>query len=294
VQVTVWYLAGCPNWRAAGQRLRQALDQVGRADVPIMFAPVETDGEAAAVGFAGSPTVTVDGADLFDTAASTGTLACRIYPTSAGLVGVPEVSAFGRRPQQEGDVMTRPVDTVPDTGLRRCGCCGRQRPADEVAELGVTPGVYICAGCALWAARRAGLLSAVRQIQFRALLPNFLNRAPAPHTAKAAIPILPSSDLGRTAAFYARAGFADVGRHDDYLLLDNEGVELHFAHHDTVTPGTCFVHVTDATKMWKQLRDLGVDGVGEIADRDYGLREFVLTDPDGNRIRIGSPQPDRR
>ena len=29
----------------------------------------------------------------------------------------------------------------------------------------------------------------------------------------------------------------------------------------------------------------------DIADQDYGLREFVLTDPDGNRVRIGSPRP---
>lgn len=190
--------------------------------------------------------------------------------------------------------MTRPADTRTDNELRRCGCCGRQRPADEVAELGVTPGVYICAGCALWAARRAGLLSAVRQIRVQDLLSRFLNRAQAPHAVTAAIPILPSSDLDRSAAFYARAGFADAERHDGYLLLYNDGVELHFAHHDTVTPSTCFVHVTDATKMWKQLRDLGVDGVGEIADQDYGLREFVLTDPDGNRVRIGSQRPARR
>ena len=92
MQVTVWYFAGCPNWRAAGQRLRQALDEVGRADVAIRFAPVETDAEAAEVGFAGSPTFAVDGTDLFDTAASIGTLTCRIYSTPAGLAGVPEVS----------------------------------------------------------------------------------------------------------------------------------------------------------------------------------------------------------
>jgi hypothetical protein len=92
VQVTVWYFAGCPNWRAAGQRLRQALDVVGRADVPISFVPVETDADAAELGFAGSPTFTVDGTDLFDTAAPTGMLACRIYPTPAGIAGVPEVS----------------------------------------------------------------------------------------------------------------------------------------------------------------------------------------------------------
>jgi hypothetical protein len=52
---------------------------------------VETDAEAE-LGFAWSPTFTVDGVDLFDTAAAAGMLACRIYPTAAGLAGVPEVS----------------------------------------------------------------------------------------------------------------------------------------------------------------------------------------------------------
>ncbi|MBO3736722.1 thioredoxin family protein [Actinoplanes flavus] len=92
MQVTVWYFDGCPNWRTAGQRLRQALDEVGRGDVPISFTPVHTDAEAAAIGFAGSPSFTIDGADLFDTAAPAGTLACRIYATPGGLAGVPEVS----------------------------------------------------------------------------------------------------------------------------------------------------------------------------------------------------------
>jgi catechol 2,3-dioxygenase-like lactoylglutathione lyase family enzyme len=185
--------------------------------------------------------------------------------------------------------MTPPAEITAESGLRRCGCCGRQRPADEVAELGVTPGVYICAGCALWAARRAGLLSALRQIRIQALLPSFLNRTPAPHAAKAAIPILSSGDLDRTAAFYAAAGFTDAERHDDYLLLHNDGVELHFTRHDSTAAGTCLVQVTDAMKMWKQLRGLDVHGVGEIVDQHYGLREFVLTDPDGSRIRFGSP-----
>lgn len=187
--------------------------------------------------------------------------------------------------------MTRPADVVEATDARTCGCCGRRFPAQQVAELGVTPGVYICAGCAFWAARRAGVLSAIRQIRIPSLLPRLAGRGKAPHTAKAAIPILPSSDLDRTAAFYARAGFAAAGRHDDYLLLHNDGVEVHFARHDAVRPGTCFLYVTDAMKMWKQLRGEGVEGVGDIADQDYGLREFVLTDPDGNHVRIGSPRP---
>jgi catechol 2,3-dioxygenase-like lactoylglutathione lyase family enzyme len=184
--------------------------------------------------------------------------------------------------------MTLPSDTTQRADLRRCGCCGRMFPPGQVAELGSTPEVYICAGCALWAARRTGLLSALRQIRFRSVVPGLRRRGP--HTAQAAIPVLSSSDLDRTVAFYAPAGFTEVKRHADYVLLHSDGVELHFVRQDAVTPGTCFVHVTDSTKLWKRLRLLTVEGVGRVADQDYGMREFTLTDPDGNQMRFGSSQ----
>jgi hypothetical protein len=146
----------------------------------------------------------------------------------------------------------------------------------------------MCARCALWAARRAGIRSALGQIRMRSLLPQ-LTRRRLDTAARAAIPILPSTDLVRTAAFYAPIGFVELKRYEEYLLLCSGGVELHFSHQDGGTPGTCFVHVGDAMKLWKQLRDLDIDGVGPIADQEHGLREFVITDPDGNRVGVGSP-----
>jgi hypothetical protein len=82
--------------------------------------------------------------------------------------------------------------------------------------------------------------------------------------------------------------FTEVKRRADYLLLRNHGVELHFVRQDAVTPGTCFVHVTDSTKLWKRLRHFAVEGVGQVTDQDYGVREFTLTDPDGNQVLFGS------
>ncbi|WP_238016789.1 hypothetical protein KZZ52_43745 [Dactylosporangium sp. AC04546] len=92
MQVTLWYFADCPNWRLAEQRLRQALTDAGHADAEVRLVAVESEADAAAVGFAGSPTFTVDGVDLFDTTVPTGTLACRVYPTSHGLAGVPDTA----------------------------------------------------------------------------------------------------------------------------------------------------------------------------------------------------------
>jgi len=92
MKVSVWYFADCPNWRDAGHRLRQALDQVGRPDAEIGFVAVENEADAAAVGFAGSPTFLLDGADLFAAAPGPGGLTCRVYATPGGLAGVPQVA----------------------------------------------------------------------------------------------------------------------------------------------------------------------------------------------------------
>jgi uncharacterized glyoxalase superfamily protein PhnB len=77
-------------------------------------------------------------------------------------------------------------------------------------------------------------------------------------------------------------------RFPGYLLLHN-GVELHFSHPGLATPVECYVHVDDVQALHDRLDERGVDGLGPIANQDYGLREFVLTDPDGNRVRFGSP-----
>ena len=103
MQATLWSFADCPNWRGPGQRLRQELDEIGRTDAEVRLVPVESEAQTASVGFAGSPTRTVEGVDLFDAAASTGALTCRIDPTPDGLAGVPEVS----------DVVATPTEKVP-------------------------------------------------------------------------------------------------------------------------------------------------------------------------------------
>jgi uncharacterized glyoxalase superfamily protein PhnB len=40
--------------------------------------------------------------------------------------------------------------------------------------------------------------------------------------------------------------------------------------------------------LWKQLKSQGASGLGPVEDQPYGLREFVVVDPDGNKIRVGS------
>lgn len=85
-QVTLLYFDGCPNWRVADERLRQLADEHG---FTLEYRKVETPEEAERLGFAGSPTVLVDGIDPFATGDEPTGLACRVYATEDGPQGAP-------------------------------------------------------------------------------------------------------------------------------------------------------------------------------------------------------------
>jgi hypothetical protein len=136
------------------------------------------------------------------------------------------------------------TDLVAEPSTAQCGCCGRTRDRARLAELGDTPGVYICAGCAMWAARRA--LGVNVKVPLMVWLERFRAQGRG-SDARSAIPILPSADLAATEAHTSRLGYDVAGRYDGYLVMHDGPVELHFAQSPPgeqgvpLTPGTCFV-----------------------------------------------------
>lgn len=78
----------CPGWESAAASLREALDAVGHGEVEVEVVRITRAEQAAAVPFAGSPTIVIDDADLFS-GARTDVLACRVYPTALGLRPAP-------------------------------------------------------------------------------------------------------------------------------------------------------------------------------------------------------------
>ncbi len=91
VDITLRYFEGCPNWQLADQRIREALTATGRPDISVDYQRVETPEDAERLGFVGSPTLLVDGRDPFAAPGAEVGLACRVYPTPAGLAGSPTV-----------------------------------------------------------------------------------------------------------------------------------------------------------------------------------------------------------
>jgi hypothetical protein len=89
MKVEILYFEGCPTYLRAEETLRGVLAREGvEADVELVA--VDTDEEAQELRFPGSPTIRVDGEDLFPLPDRTEyALGCRMYATAEGLRGSP-------------------------------------------------------------------------------------------------------------------------------------------------------------------------------------------------------------
>ncbi|MEG9224884.1 hypothetical protein [Aeromicrobium sp. Sec7.5] len=112
MKVQVLHIDECPNTAVASGRVRAALDALGKTDVPVELVLVKTQTVAASTDFGGSPTILVDGQDLFPEATRVDTLACRVYWTTSGLAGAPTSV------QIESALRSRDVRNVPSGGQK--------------------------------------------------------------------------------------------------------------------------------------------------------------------------------
>lgn len=88
-KVELLYFDGCPTYLEAEQNLRTVLEG-GGVDADVSLVAVNSDEEARRLRFPGSPTIRIDGRDLFPTPEpSQWGLACRVYATPAGPKGAP-------------------------------------------------------------------------------------------------------------------------------------------------------------------------------------------------------------
>lgn len=87
MDITLLYFPDCPSWRVADDRL--AVIAAERADVTVTHQLVETPAEAERHRFLGSPSIQVDGVDLFAEPGSRVGLSCRRYLTPDGHEGAP-------------------------------------------------------------------------------------------------------------------------------------------------------------------------------------------------------------
>jgi len=151
-----------------------------------------------------------------------------------------------------------------------CSCCGEER--DHVVALQCHEDVVVCRGCVGWLRSKSGVVDTT--------------------------PILPVRDMGTAVDFYRRAGF-DVRRYEDggYAFVtyeDGSVLDLSVAEPEldrSANRAGCYLITGQADDWYARLCRLGLP-VSAFEDEPWGMREFTLTDPDGNSIRVGRPMTD--
>jgi hypothetical protein len=84
VRVEVLFVPGCPNYEPAVERLKKVLVSAG-LDVEVRGVPVNTDQDAIALMFPGSPTIRIDGEDVERDQTNVPGLTCRLYTNRTGV-----------------------------------------------------------------------------------------------------------------------------------------------------------------------------------------------------------------
>ena len=111
----------------------------------------------------------------------------------------------------------------------------------------------------------------------------------------AVVPILPVRDLTRAIEFYEHLGFTAKRYRDGdfYTFIQRDGRELHLSKTPELFPEHNFVRVYfylsagTVAALEAQCRANGMTIVEPLTPREWKMKEFVLRDPDGNRLIFG-------
>lgn len=96
MDIELLFIAECPSWRACHKQLRHALIDLDLED-NVKLSLVASKNDDVFERFQGSPTILVNGRDLFEIDDFDGDLACRVYETRDGLRGYPTVQEITER-----------------------------------------------------------------------------------------------------------------------------------------------------------------------------------------------------
>lgn len=121
------------------------------------------------------------------------------------------------------------------------------------------------------------------------------------------IPLLPCQTIQPVVDFYCALGFEITFIQKSpyaYAVVERGDVELQFFGMKKYEPSEsfsgCYVLTDDVDGMYGAFRaglkaaygripTRGLPRIGQVKDMSYGVRQFLMTDPAGNTIRIGQP-----
>lgn len=109
---------------------------------------------------------------------------------------------------------------------------------------------------------------------------------------KALIPIFLVTDVDAAVRYYTQVlGFIQSFRYGTYAGVKLDGCELHLTDpgepRHVVGAGTAYVICDEVDRYFRTIKEAGARLKSEPADRQYGMRDFAVFDPDGNQLTFG-------
>ncbi|MFE6778152.1 bleomycin resistance protein [Streptomyces sp. NPDC057702] len=120
-------------------------------------------------------------------------------------------------------------------------------------------------------------------------------------------PVFPCPSIPETLAFYRALGFEvtfEQTRPNPYAVVERGAIALHFfgtRRYDPATSSSTCLISTDAVDdlhtafraglraAYGRVPTRGLPRIGPLKDTTYGVRQFLVTDPGGNCLRVGQP-----
>ncbi|NEY34542.1 VOC family protein [Streptomyces sp. PRKS01-65] len=119
------------------------------------------------------------------------------------------------------------------------------------------------------------------------------------------VPMLPCRTIRSVLDFYAVLGFEVTFQQkspNPYAVVERGGIQLHFfgmkGYEPAESYSTCYIQTDDVDGLHDAFRTRlkaaygrvptrGLPRIGPLKDTSYGVRQFLVTDPGGNCLRIG-------
>ena len=114
--------------------------------------------------------------------------------------------------------------------------------------------------------------------------------APGTELDAQGVPEIVGINLDASLLFYEAIGFRTERRTGPFAVMNGFGMRVFLAEDPSAMTGQRWTNirivVPDVDVIWECVAELGLPIVHSIADRPYGLRDFVVRDPSGFEIRF--------
>jgi catechol 2,3-dioxygenase-like lactoylglutathione lyase family enzyme len=116
--------------------------------------------------------------------------------------------------------------------------------------------------------------------------------------AKRISPMLAVADMERTLAFYQEVlGFTPTMKSPEYSIVERDNQTIHFQKAASEEVMNCvrghteiYIEVTNIHPLWEHVKSFKSRyKIRDLFDRDYGMTEFHISDPNDCLVFVGEP-----